>query len=299
MNKLIPSISIIFPVFNGLSDTIRFLNSTKKINYSGKIEIILVDNASTDNTTSKIARLFPRVKIISNKTNLGFAKAINIGAKKAMGDLLFITNNDVVLEKSTLSILVNALLKSEDYGVVGGKVLSFNKKNISFCGARFNFWLGTLHKLNNPKIITETHWVTGCCLLIKKSLFNKLKGFDEGFFFSFEDFDLCIRLKKLGFKIIYEPKSVIYHSESSTIDRFGADKKLEELYKAKYRFVFKNLKTYHVISILLFQLALILPYRRIFMRKPYFRITPLIRGLWWNLENLNETMIARRRKLNR
>lgn len=228
----------------------------------------MIDNDSTDDSVSLARKLFPWVRIFPQRKNLGFAKAVNLGIKKAKGKYLLITNNDVVFQKNYLSRLVEYLEKNPGVGIVGGKVYYKKPKNkIIFPGAKFDFYTGLLRTNKNPNKISETDWVPGCNMLVKKEVFQKIGGFDEGFFFYFEDLDLCLRAKRAGYKVIYHPRAILWHGEGASIDRQPWQKKSEFYYYGKTRILFKHATRIQLISALLFQFIIGLPFHLLILKR--------------------------------
>src|SRR3989338_4956373 len=122
MDKL-PTLSIIFPTFNGISDTRECLQSLREVTYpSTSIETIIVDNNSSDGTVDTIKKEFREVTVLPQKENLGFAKAVNVGIKNCSGEYIFVTNNDVVFTPDFFKILVAYLFHHSETGVIGGKI---------------------------------------------------------------------------------------------------------------------------------------------------------------------------------
>jgi len=282
-----PVVSIIFPTLNGWEDTRRCLQSISKLNYpKNKIEVIVVDNASkkTQNSKLKTQNYNLKLKIIRNNTNFGFARAVNQGIKRAQGDYIFVTNNDMIFSRSFLSELVGFAEKNPTVGIVGGKIYYQKPENkLLFTGLSFNPWTGSIKKLPNPNQTKETEWVQGCTMLVKKDVVKKIGIFDPDYFYTFEDLDFCKRAKKAGFKIFYFPKAVAWHKEGGTIDKMGFRKKAYELYKAKFRYIFKNCSPLQILSTTLIQFFVVAPYRKLIVRDKYFFIRPMIKGYLDNL----------------
>jgi len=192
-------------------------------------EVIYVDNGSTDGSVEEIKR-FP-VKIIENKKNLGFTKANNIGISKSSGEILFFLNPDTKILGNTLSKMVRFLEKNPEIGVLGPRLYNSEKKDLQISyGGKLTptvalFSLTFLKKLfpkniffkkyfltlPEKKIPTEVEVVSGAALMIKKDIFEKIGGFDERFFAYFEENDLCLRVKKIGKKVVYFPMGEIIH----------------------------------------------------------------------------------------
>lgn len=280
-----PTVSIIFPTYNGWQDTKLCLESIKRLDYpKDRLEVIIVDNASSDKTVPLIRQNFPFVKVFPQEKNLGFAKAVNLGIKKAKGDYLLIANNDVVFDKNYLICLLKFLQENPAVGIVGGKVYYKNPKDkIAFAGARFNFYTGLLRPSKSPNKTCETDWVTGCNMLVKREVLAKIGSFDEKFFFYFEDLDLCLRAKRAGYKIIFYPKAILWHGEGESINREDWQKKSEFYYQGKTRVLFKHATKLELLSSLLFQFSLGLLYQLFILKHQNY--TPATRALIKNLKD--------------
>ena len=145
------------------------------------METIVVDNHSTYSSLKTIEQNFPSVKILKQKKNLGFAKAINLGIKKAKGDFIFITNDDIIFEKNSLKTLISYAQKHE-ICILGGKQLHPQTKKFIAGGRRFSFLTGmhsTMKSASSPTICDQ---IDGCTMLIPKKLITTLGLFYERFY---------------------------------------------------------------------------------------------------------------------
>lgn len=285
-------VSAIFPNYNGQKEIVSCLDSLGKLSYpQQKLEIIMIDNASTDSSIEVVKKRFPKVKIVSLKKNLGFAKAVNKGLQKASGDYLFVINNDITFARNFLTALVNFMEKNSKIGIIGGKIYYQKPKNkLLFTGLKFNSWLGSIQRLPYPNQIKESEWIQGCAMLIKRKVIEKIGLFDPAFFFSFEDLDFCHRARRAGFKIMYFPKAVAWHKEGATIDKQGLRKKATELYKGKFRYIFKNCSLPQIITSTLFQFLLVVPVRKLIVKNPPFFVRSMVAGFFYNLKLLPATL---------
>ncbi|MCB0750129.1 MAG: glycosyltransferase, partial [Ignavibacteriae bacterium] len=226
-------VSIIIPTFNNWSFTENCIKSIYSCKSKIQFEVIIVDNNSKDGTKERlniISKKYENLKIIFNEENLGFAKANNIGAKIANYDLMLFLNNDTIVTDFWIDELVNTIIE-EPTGIVGAKLLYPNSNLIQHAGVVIDnkpHKIFPYHIFANEKkdytyanFIQEYQAVTGACLLTKKQLFEKVNGFDEEFLNGYEDVDLCFKIRELGYKVIYNPKSIIFHHESKTDGRFG------------------------------------------------------------------------------
>ncbi len=292
--KKFPKVTIVFPNFNGGKEPLECLGSINKLNYpKDKIETIVVDNGSSDGSDIKIKKKFPKVQLIKNEKNVGFASAINQGIAKAKGTYIFVANDDLIFEKNSLKILAEYALARNNTGVLGGKIFYKNQpKKISSAGFSINKWTGNIKVSPNPHKIKEPDWVQGCAMLIPKRVFNLIGLFDESFTHLFEDFDLCLRIRKAGLKVVYIPSAKFWHGDSLTANKNKA-LKYYHWYQGKFRFLLKNLPALNVLSIFLIQIFLVSPYRALILQDG--RLKPFLKALYWNLKNLPKTIAVRRK----
>jgi O-antigen biosynthesis protein len=218
--------SIIIPVWNKRDLTAQCLKALAAVTTEPSYEVIVVDNGSTDGTAEFLASLSGDVQIIRNQDNLGFAKACNQGARAARGKYLVFLNNDTIPLKGWLKALVSEVEGYPEVGIVGSKLL-YQDGTIQHAGVAlsrvdglpYHIYKGVPGDLPIVNQRREYQIVTGACLLIRRSLFKELGGFDEGFRNGFEDVDLCLKAGERGYRVVYQPRSVVYHLESQTPGR--------------------------------------------------------------------------------
>lgn len=288
----LPKVGIIFPNHNGGKEPIECLSSINKLNYPKKnLEIIIIDNNSTDGSEIKIKKFYPKVKLIKLKQNIGFAQSINLGINKTQGEYIFIGNDDIVFHPDSLKVMTEYMMRHPEVGITGGKIYYKKMPNkICSSGYMMNFWTGNIQPAPNPDQIKEPDWVQGCALLIPKKVILKIGLLDPQYQLLFDDFDLAMCVKKAGYKVIYLPHAIFWHGESLTVDR-NKPHKYYHWYKSKFRFLIKHLPIINIISITLIQIIFIAPYRALILRDG--RFTPLIKGLWWNIIHLPPTIKSR------
>jgi len=223
--------SIIMPLFNNLDYTKKALLSVIN-NTTEYYELILVDNASTDGTAEFLAQIAAsslspfcsQIKVIANQQNLGFAKANNQAVNLATGDLLLFLNNDTEVQPGWLYSLINTLKNNPQSAIAGSRLL-YPDTSLQHAGVAFEN-MSVQHLFQHfasdfPPALSEKSLqaVTAACMIIKKEIFIDLGGFDEAFINCFEDTDLCLKAKKAGYEIIYQPDSVVIHHESKSKGR--------------------------------------------------------------------------------
>ncbi|THJ20880.1 MAG: glycosyltransferase [Nitrospira sp. CG24E] len=218
--------SIVIPVFNKLELTSQCLATLASLTTMPEYEVIVVDNASTDGTAEFLAALGGDVQVIRNPENYGFAVACNQGAKAARGEFLLFLNNDTIPTEGWLNALVDEVERHPDVAVVGSKLL-YEDGTIQHAGVAFSrIWFSPYHiykgfPADAPVVNRrrEFQCVTAACMLARREVFESVGGFDDGYRNGFEDVDLCLKIGERGWKIVYQPKSVLYHLESQTPGR--------------------------------------------------------------------------------
>lgn len=263
----LPRVSVIVLNYNGfwyLEDCFRSLEA---LNYPGdKLELILVDNASTDGSVEYVRANFPQVRIIQNPQNLGFCKANNIGAQEAKGEYIAFLNNDMRVDPGWLTELVKSISKEEDVVCVGGKILNWDGSKIDFIGGALNFYgMGFQPRHGQPNgpdysASKEILFACGGSMLIKRDLFLGCGRFDEDYFAYFEDVDLGWRLWVLGYRVLFVPTAISYHKGLGTSRYFPTEKR-SALYERNALYsIIKNYEEENLLRVL--PAALLLTVRR-------------------------------------
>jgi GT2 family glycosyltransferase/glycosyltransferase involved in cell wall biosynthesis len=240
--------SIVIPVFNHVELTRACIGAVSA--YSSDYELIVVDNASTDGTAEYLCKMGSRVRVITNRENLGFARACNQGAAVALGKYIVFLNNDTRVHADWLDVLVQHMETHPETGIAGCKLL-YEDGTIQHAGAAMRYdkaffrhpykFMPGDHPLVNRE--RETDAVTAACFITPKTLFDKIGRFDEAYLNGCEDMDYCTAVREAGFTILYLPSSVVTHLESKTprpkpsdtenftryIHKWGADRMMNEI----------------------------------------------------------------------
>lgn len=218
--------SIIIPVWNKVALTRQCLTHLAEVTDGCSYEVIVVDNASTDETPAFLSSLSGDIQIITNPANFGFAKACNQGAASAKGRFLVFLNNDTIPKPGWLRALLNEVESHQDVAIVGSKLLYPNNTiqhaGVVFakhCLTPYHIFRGAPGDLRAANVRQEFQVVTAACMLIRREEFNAVGQFDEIYQNGFEDVDLCLKVGKRGKKVIYQPESVLYHLEHQTPGR--------------------------------------------------------------------------------
>lgn len=248
--------------FNGKKNTLNCLESLgniKKDNF--RLTIVVVDNASSEEFDLKSGTVKDiTLVVIKNKENLGFAGGHNVAIRHALknkADYVLVINNDVYVDKNFIAELLRIAEENDNVGILSSKIyfapgFEFHKdkysqkqqgKVIWYAGGKMD-WKNVIgHHRGVDEVdkgqfdkIEETELATGCCMLIKKEVFEKVGIFDDRYFLYYEDSDLSIRAKNKGFKIIYVPTSVIWHNNAGAAG--GSGSVLQDYYITRNRLLF-------------------------------------------------------------
>ena len=306
-NKLV---SIIIVNWNGLEHLVKCFSSLKHQKYKNT-EVILVDNASIDGSLDYIKKNFPKTKIIVNKENLGFAEANNIGCKIAKGDYILFLNNDTRVTTNFLIELVKVLESADEIGCVQSKILLMDKPNrLDSIGSFFNqtgflYHYGAYKKdLQKYNKQINLYSARGACMMFKKIVLEnvKVKGeiFDKRYFAYFEETDLCHRVWLYGNRIVFVPKSVIYHKLGATSERLAGEFVQYNSYKNRICSYIKNLSLEKLLVDLPLHLFFCFEVLTLYLLRKKTRIAIAIcKSIVWNFQNLKTTLYYRRIVQNR
>ena len=222
MKESTPNVSIVILNWNQKDKTLACLRSLKKISYP-HYEIVLVDNGSTDDSVSAIRKEFPEITIIENRRNLGVAGGRNVGIKyvqKKRIDYVLLLDNDTIVDKDFIAEMVKAGEENKRVGILTGKIYFYSEPNKIWCaGCSLSLYRRHISAIGYDEIdkgqydeLREVDHVAGCCLMIKKNVIDEIGLLDQNFIEYFtEDTDWCLRAKRKGYKVVYVPRSKIWH----------------------------------------------------------------------------------------
>ncbi|WP_039657096.1 glycosyltransferase family 2 protein [Clostridium tyrobutyricum] len=275
-----PLVYIILVNYNGHKDTIECINSFKKINYKN-YKIIIIDNESSDDSLNVLKKKTNGCIIIESKKNLGFAGGNNLGIKYALdhsADYIMLLNNDTLVKTDFLANMLNSFSKDKKVGLVGCKIMYYPEKNIIWYGGGYIDWFKFIGAHYGMKQIDngqcddekEIDFMTGCCMLIKAKIFEKVGFLPEDYFMYFEDVDFCVKIKNFGYKIWYNPKAVIYHKVG--LSSGGEESPFSIEWCTRNRLLFMNKHKSNVSSL------------NFILSKIFFYFTRLIRYLQYSLK---------------
>jgi GT2 family glycosyltransferase/ubiquinone/menaquinone biosynthesis C-methylase UbiE len=217
-----PLVSIIIPAYNNWAFTRNCLISIYQHTDNIPYEIIVGDNVSTDETIN-LEKYFTNVNYLRNKENLGYIRNINNAASHARGQFILTLNNDTTVTGNWLSSMLDVMNRDKKVGLVGSKLV-FPDGTLQEAGgiiwkdtSGWNYGRGADPEAPEYNYLKEVDYISGASNLVRKELWEKLKGLDEQYVPAyFDDSDLAFSIRQLGYKTIYQPLSVVIHYEGLT-----------------------------------------------------------------------------------
>jgi GT2 family glycosyltransferase len=187
-------------------------------------EIILLDNASSDQSVESVQHAFPAVAIVRTGGNLGFAKANNLGILASQSESVLLMNNDAVAKPGSIASLVAVMEQDDRIGIVGPQLRNPDG-SLQLSYGRFPSVLGVVGGFRTRKVDRyyertgyenphDVDWMTGACLLVRRRMLEEIGLLDEGFFFNYEDVDLCKRAHDRGWRRVYTPDASVIHQKA-------------------------------------------------------------------------------------
>lgn len=241
-----PHVTIVILNWNGLSDTLACLESLQRLDYPD-YEIVVVDNGSTDGSVPVIRERFPVVTMLENAENWGYAGGNNVGLRHAMAqgaDYALLLNNDTVVDPAFLGILVNAAEAEPAVGIAGPTIYYYEQPDIIWsAGGAIDWRRGStrmvgLDERDEGQFGAEPRpvdFVTGCAMLVRRAVLERVGLLDERFFAYYEETEWCVRVRRAGYKIVHVPLARIWHKISPAAQ---ADSPLVHYYMTRNRLLF-------------------------------------------------------------
>ena len=241
-------ITIIVVNFNSVADTAECLKSLSKlIKHDFELEIVLVDNASTDGSVVNIRKEFPHVTILVNSQNLGFSEGNNVGISyslKRSADFILLLNNDTTVDQHLVTKLLDAAKSYPQGGIFCPKIYFYpgfethrgrykasELGQVIWYGGGLMDWdnvLGSHRGVDEVdkgqyQEVIKTAYGTGCALFVRRAVFEKVGMLDPKFYLYYEDLDFSMRSRKKGFEIFYVPQALIWHKNAGSAGGTGSD----------------------------------------------------------------------------
>ena len=236
-------ISVITINYNGLKDTCEFLDSWVRHIHSISYELIVVDNASLNDEVSVIESKYPQVQVIRSEKNLGFAGANNLGIDVAQGKYLFFLNNDVLMQDDRIPGLIQRLESDKQIAGVSPLIVDYEAPHaIQYAGytplssiTLRNHAIGEGDNDKSAYPASETPYLHGAAMLVKRSVIDKLGKMPEEYFLYYEELDWCTYMTHEGYTLWYEPACEIIHKGSQST---GTGSPLKAFYLSRNRLLY-------------------------------------------------------------
>jgi hypothetical protein len=288
-NKLV---SVILVNWNGMKWLDKCLKSLMDQTYND-FEIILVDNDSSDGSVEFVQKNFPNVRVIVNKSNLGFASGNNIGINNAKGEYILLLNNDTWMEKDFLSNMLK-FYRNNRYDVIA-------PREVGYDGKKQSSYISKIDPFGHPVYLfgkreEEAFYLVGVCLFFNKKIYKETGGFDDNFFMYCEEVDWFWRLNLLKKKFTYVDSIYIFHAGAGSTGEGIKYKVFLWRNQNTLQMLLKNYKWYSllwVLSVYLLQNIVEILFFLILL-KPKISLS-YIQGWWFNIRNINS--ILKKRKL--
>jgi len=239
------SVSVIVVTYNSEKYLFKCISSILDSDYT-QLEVILVDNASKDDSLKTIDKFQKDIQIIKNKKNLGFAGGNNLGIKKSLGDIIVLINPDAYVTKNAITELIKPFLEDENVMITGSKILYPDSNVIQSAGGIIQLNGLTKHigykenDENQYNVVRQVDYVTGAAMAIRRKLF-KITGLLDTVYNPayYEEVEKCVQAKKLNYKILYVPSSVVYHYESTNLGALTFNF-LKVFHSSRFKFIYRN-----------------------------------------------------------
>jgi len=254
-------VAVVILNWNGKKLLEKYLPSV--IEHSQQAQIIVADNASTDDSIAFLKENYPHIRIIQNKENLGFAQGYNQALSQVDAQYYVLLNSDVEVTENWISGIIDLMDKDPKIASCQPKLMSFeNRDEFEYAGAAGGFidYLGypfcrgrVFNHLEQDKgqydDVKEIFWATGAAMFVRASLYQSFGGLDKDFFAHQEEIDLCWRLKNAGYKIFYYPHSVCYHLGGASLNKTSPFKTFLNFRNNLY-LLYKNLPLHQQFKVL-------------------------------------------------
>jgi GT2 family glycosyltransferase len=250
---LTPLVSVIIVTYNSAKFISQCLESVMASDYRA-VEVIVVDNDSTDGTPSMVRKSFRHANLVEGGTNLRYSGGNNLGIMKSHGKYIFLLNPDATISTNCLSMMVETFARDPCIGVAGCKVIQPSTATISFAGGYIDEVSGRLKIVGDKTMDVgqfetqkDVQWTDGAAMMISRSALKEVGLFDSTYHFYYEEVDLCWRVSMVGLRVVYVPRAVAYHFQGHSLKSLGSSWKTSYWGESRVIFVVKNFESLNLI----------------------------------------------------
>ncbi|MEI6576824.1 MAG: glycosyltransferase family 2 protein [Bacteroidota bacterium] len=263
-----PKVAVVILNWNGRKFLEQFLPALV-LHTQDDAELVIADNASTDDSLDFLAQFYPGIRIIINKENGGFSKGYNDALAQIEADYYVLLNSDIEVSAGWIPPLLKLMESDPKIAACQPKLLSFFEKTqfeyaggaggfidkfgYPFCRGRVFQTIEQDHGQYDQ--ITEIFWATGACMFVRADLYHQFGGLDNDFFAHMEEIDICWRLKNSGYKIMYCPDSIVYHVGGGTLPKISSRKTFLN-FRNNLILLYKNLPKRQIIQVFVARLIM-------------------------------------------
>ena len=296
----LPLVSVVILNYNGLEYPKGILkeclDSVLKSNYPN-LEVIFVDNGSTDGSVSFVRKNYSKIKIVNNKRNLGFSEGFNTGIRASKRKYIVLLSNDMTVDPNWLNPVIKLMEREPQIGLAGFKRLIYGTKNridgiggdLYLCGRVRPVGTYEIDRGQYDTIREDLGYIGGAMVLRRKAL-QEVGLFDPDYFIFSEDIDLCYRIRKHGYKTIYVPDAIIYHRGQATLNGMDPKGRYTEYmaHRSRIRCILIHFTLMRLLS------AFAIDIVSLFLANPTTKRL-LLKAYLSNLKNIGTTLKIRRR----
>ncbi|MBX7241658.1 MAG: glycosyltransferase family 2 protein [Bacteroidia bacterium] len=289
-----PKVAVILLNWNGKHWLERFLPFVTRSTYPA-LEIWVVDNASTDESVAYVQSEFPQVKTLVLDKNYGFTQGNNLALPHIDTPYYILLNSDVEVSPGWVEPMAEYMEQHPDTGVIQPKILAHHAKDTFEYAGAAGGWIDSLgYPFCKGRVFefiekdekqydktSEIFWASGACCMIRKSVTDKTGLFEPSFFAHMEEIDFCWRVKNYGFKIIYQPQSVVWHVGGGTLNKTNPRKTFLNI-RNSLSVLVRNLPAYQILPKVFLRLCL----------DGVFAVTLLLRGDFPNIRAILQAHFA-------
>lgn len=252
-----PRVSVVLVNYRGAKDTATAIGYLKGLaEYPTQLEIVVVDNASGDDSLQVLAEFTGDITLVESSANLGFAGGCNLGVSHSTGEIVAFLNNDARPDDNWVTAALSTFEGREDIGAVASQVVDWDGKRIDYQGSALT-WYGMGYRpftgdkvSSKPQSARPVLFGTGAAMFVRRSVFDELGGFDESFFMFFEDVDFGWRLNLAGYTYVYQPGSLAYHRYHGSMSEVASYREQFLLERNALYCLYKNLDDANLSRIL-------------------------------------------------